>query len=261
MSRLIDRLRKLSDAAPQPMGFRTSRPAAAAITIVIIAREKINNTDSPAAGIDGADAILLDTEKADLTAKTIQKIAKPLKDIPWGVYAEQYEDKQAALIEAGCDFVVLSPASRIPAIPQDEKVGKILQVESSMDDGLLRAVNDLPVDAVLVADTFENSSSLIWHQLLIFRHLANFIAKPLIVTVPAAINEAELKALWNAGVDGVMVAVDVTKGENLKELREIAGKLPPRAALKRGKGGVLLPRISGEPQAAPPPDEEEEEDE
>jgi hypothetical protein len=161
----------------------------------------------------------------------------------------------ATLIEAGCDFVVFSPTSLITDLPQDEKIGKVLQVESSMDDGLLRAINDLPADAVLVTDTLESEETLTMHRLMIYRHLANFIAKPLIAPVLVKITEAELKALQDAEIDGVMA-----EGDDLKELRKTIGKLPPRSTKKRDKAGVLLPQISGETVAAPP-DEEEEEDE
>jgi hypothetical protein len=93
------------------------------------------------------------------------------------------------------------------------------------------------------------------HRLMIYRHLANFIAKPLIVPVPANISEAELKALQDVEIDGVLA-----EGDDLKELRKTIGKLPARTAKKRNKASVLLPRVSGETAAAPP-DEEEEEDE
>ena len=85
-----------------------------------------------------------------MTAKTLQKIAKSIPDIPWGSWVEDTgAEKMEALVEAGCDFVVFPATSQVSATPQDEKVGKILQVESSLGEGLLRAVNDLPVDAVL----------------------------------------------------------------------------------------------------------------
>ena len=128
-----------------------------------------------------------------------------------------------------------------------------------MDDRLLRAANDLPVDAVLAADTLGETGTLIWHHLMILRHLAVLIPKPLIVPVPAGISEAELKALWNAGIDGVLVEIDITKDENLKELHDIAVKLPPRSAPKRGKIDALLPHFGGE-AAKPAPDEEEEDE-
>jgi hypothetical protein len=260
MSRLIDGLKKSAQALPQPMGFRTSRQVEVTPKILIIASLEAGVTDATADSVDGADAILLHSDKSNLTVKTIQKIVEPLPKIPWGIYLEENDDKLTAAVEAGCDFVVFSAASRISTVPQNEKTGKILQVESAMDDGLLRAVNDLPVDALLFTDSSEESGALVWHQLMILQHLANIISKPLIVNVPANITEVELKALWEAGIDGVMVEVDITKTGGLKELRQVISKLPPRSARKRGRVDVLLPRTSGETPTIAPDEEEEEDD-
>jgi len=240
------------------MGFHTTRPAKAGSPLLIIGRTLIKTTASTAKSNSGADAVLVYADKSELTALDAQKTAKAFGDIPWGVYLDESDDTAAVLAEAGCDFVVFSPTARITELPQDEKTGKIVQVDSSMDDGLLRAINDLPADAVLVTDTLEGNETLTIHQLMIYRHLANFIAKPLIVPVAANITEAELKALQDVEIDGVMAEMD---GENLKELRETIGKLPPRSAKKRDKRGVMLPRTTGESAMIAPPDEEEEEDE
>ncbi|OGN98388.1 MAG: hypothetical protein A2Y58_01115 [Chloroflexi bacterium RBG_13_51_52] len=261
MSRLIDNLTKLSQAAPPPMGFHTSRQAETSPTMLIIGRTAIKSAAPAAKASSGADAVLIYADKSEPAIEDIKKTVKPLGDIPWGVYLEESGKATAALIEGGCDFVVFSPTSRIPDLPQDEKVGKILQVESSMDDGLLRAVNDLPADAVLVTDALEGKGTITMHQLMIYRHLAAFISKPIIVPVAANITEAELKALQDAEIDGVMADMDIAKGEDLKKLRKTIGKLPPRSAKKRDKRGVLLPRAGGESQTIEPPDEEEEEDE
>ena len=254
MSRLIDKLKKLSQTAPSPMGFHTSRPAKAGSPLLIIGRTLIKTTASAARSNSGADAVLVYTDKSELTAVSAQKTAKVFGDTPWGVYLEESYDAATALVEAGCDFVVFSPTARITDLPQDEKIGKIVQVDSSMDDGLLRAINDLPADAVLVTDNLEGNETLTIHQLMIYRHLANFIAKPLIVPIAGNITEAELKALQDVEIDGVMAEMD---GDSLQELRETVNKLPPRSARKRDKTGVLLPRTPG----TIAPDEEEEEDE
>jgi hypothetical protein len=248
MSKLIDKLHKHSQAAPAPMGFHTAKTVESGTKLLILGRVAINGA---ATATKSADAVLL---YGDGTIKDIQKAAKALGDVPWGVYLEESGDI-AALKEAGCDFVVFSPASRINDLPQDEKIGKVLQLESSMDDGLLRAVNDLAADAVIVTDVLESNETLTVHRLMIYRHLANFIAKPLLVPVPATVSEAELKALQDADIDGVMVEAE---GENLKELAKIVSQLPPRSVKKREKGGVTLPRIGG---GTPAPSEEEEEDE
>jgi hypothetical protein len=254
MSKLIDKLRKLSQATPQPMGFHASKPAEVGAKLLIIGRLKIKNTATTKINT-GADAILFYNDKSETPVEDIKKIAKSLGDIPWGTYLEG--DDTAGVIEAGCDFVVFSPTSQVADLPQDEKTGKILQLESSMDDGLLRTVNDLPADAVLVTDTLDKNETLTMHRLMIYRHLANSITKPLIVPVTAKITEAELKALQEAEIDGVIAEMD---GEDLKELRKTINKLPARFAKKRGRRGVLLPRVGGETTTPSPPDEEEEEE-
>lgn len=262
MSRLIDEFSRAKQAAAQPMGFRTARPAAPATRILLIASLEIGKTGNPVDGTAGANAILLRPGKSRQTAQAAQKMVDTLPDIPWGIYLGHNGDKQAsAFIEAGCDFVVIPAAGRIATTPQEERVGRILEIDSSMDDGLLRAVNELPVDAVLVTDTFEGGDSLVWHQLMIYQHLARLISKPLIVTIPADVNGEELKALWEAGVEGAVVEVDSTMTGGLKELRQAVDKLPPRSLLKRDKMEALLPRAGGEAKAVTPEEEEEEEEE
>jgi hypothetical protein len=256
MSRTIEKFKKMSQAAPLRMGFRTSQPAETVLPLMIIGRTAVKTTAAAVKTDSGADAILVYSDRASLSAANVQKTANAFGDIPWGVYLEESGEATAELVEAGCDFVVFSPKAKITDLPQDEKVGKIVEVDPSMDEGLLRAINYLPDDAVLAADKPEKSDRLVWHQLMIYRHLVSLINKPLIVPVKANISEGELKALQDAEIDGVMAEMD---GNNLKALRETINKLPPRSARKRDKAGVLLPRTGGESRTSPSPDEEEEE--
>jgi hypothetical protein len=253
MSRLIEEFKRTSRTATPAMGFRTDRTAAPAPKMLLIASLEAKTIKGQVGSLDAAHAVLVRLAGATLTAKSAQTMAASLPDLPWGFYLENDADKKVAtLIKAGADFLVFPAAGRIYAATGDDKVGKILQVESSMDDGLLRAVNDLPVDAALVADTYENSGPLVWHQLMIYQHLANFISKPLIITAPASTNEAELKVLWEAGVDGITVEVAAVGAEGLKTLRRAIDSLPPRSARKRGKAEALLPHPTGEARAKPP---------
>jgi hypothetical protein len=259
MSRLIDKFHQASRDVTTPMGFRTSRPATATPKILLIASMEAGTVENTAAHLNGADALLIRFKKAPLVIKNIQKIASSLPGMPLGLHLVDDDNNKAT--KAGADFVVFTAANQFNDIPEDTKIGKILEVESSMDDGLLRAVNNLPVDAVLVADTFEDDSSLVWHQMMIFQHLANMLGKPLIVQVPVVINDKELKAIWDAGVDSIVVEIDAVGWKRIQELRQAIDKLPPRTSRKHGKVSIVLPRTSSEASAAPPPDEEEEEDE
>jgi hypothetical protein len=234
------------------MGFRTVRPAAEVPKMILIASLEAGATGNPAEYLGGADAVLIRFDKITLTAKALQKITSALPDIPWGTYEREDE---------GADFTMFGADSQVMQTPGGEKTGKILQVESSMDDGLLRAANDLPVDAVLADDIFQSKEPPVWHEMMIVQHLANMFSKPLIVPASADIGEKELKILWDAGVDGLIVEADTANLSGFKELRRLIDKLPARSGRKHGKISAVLPRAVAETPAPPPPDEEEEEDE
>jgi len=259
MSRFIDQLNRVTKAASQPMGFRSIRPVTSEPRILLVASLAQNGDTGHLA--DGADAVLLRPAKSGATARTLQKIAASLPDIPWGAWLTDIDSKKVeALTGAGCDFVVFPPASRVSATRRDDKVGKILQVEPSLSDGLLRAVNDLPVDAVLAADTGEDGGPMAWHHLMLFQRLANLLTKPLLATATLKVTAGELKALWEAGVDGVVVEVGAGQPGKLSELRRVIGELTFRPSRKRGKAEALLPRIGGEGGTVTEEEEEEEED-
>ncbi len=260
MSRLINDLLKTNQAGSQPMGFRAARQAATTGRITLIADLKIGAAVSSTELTEGAAAVLFRPGDSRPTAKAIRAAADNLPDIPWGMYLGDTSDvKKASPVAAGCDFIVFPVSVPVSTTPKEKKLGRILQVESSMDDGLLRAVNDLPVDAVLIGDITGEDNLLEWHRLMIFRHLTHLISKPLIVPAPADIGEEELNALCEAGIDGILVEVDAGKAGGLKELRQVIDKLPPRSPHIRDKMSPLLPKAGVDTGTAVPPDEEEEE--
>jgi len=259
MSRLVDKIKKQSEQLPAPMGFRRALPQEAAPSILLIAKVNAVSAGTITENIPGADAILFSDEAGRLTAGLLKKITKTLQGVPAGIFLEESKETPSALEETGCDFVVMSLLTPLNAMPKKETTGKLLHVDSSMDDGLLRAINDLPADAALVTDSFGEGDALVWHHLMLLRHLALLISKPLIVLVPAGITENELKALWDAGIEAVVVPVDISKGENLKELHETAAKLPRRTPKKPAKINVFLPHAT-QTRETPPPDEEEEDE-
>ncbi len=258
MSQLIDKLNHVSKTALQPMGFRTAQPAQAKAQMLLIAglAQSESLTDL-GAYITGADAVLLRMTKTNLEAKAIQKMTRAL-DIPWGGWLKDIDEKGVGtIVEAGGDFVVF-PAGSAISIPQVNKPGKVLQVEPSLNEGLLRAVNELPVDAVLIADEANIEDSLTWHDLMLFQRAASLLSKPLLVSVPPRFSADELKTLWDIGVDGVLIEVSKElPADRLKELSQAAGDLANSPLRKRGKAEALLPSISPETPAEPEEEEEE----
>jgi hypothetical protein len=231
MSKFIDKLNSIASGGLAPMGFRAAgtkpRPRMALVA------------HTAAAKAAGADAVLVSVSKS---------LKKPKSDIPWGGWLKEVSREGVKRMgEGGADFVVF-PAASVSSAILEEELGKVVEVEATLDAGLLKAVDDLPVDAVLIAG---EKPSLTWHDLMLFRRGANILTKPLMVVVSPDITASELQALCEAGVAGVVA------GGKIEKLRPMIDKLTaPKAGKRRAE--PLLPRISGGAGAVSEEEEEEE---
>ena len=248
MSKFIDELRRVSQVGLQPMGFRAAQAVPQKPGLLLIATLAQVDVDRLADCVAGADAGLLQISKLSSGAKTLKEISQAMSDIPWGGWLRDIgREGISQMVEAGCDFVVFPAASTSLAILQNDEVGKILEVEALVNEGLLKAIDDLPVDAVLIAGEQEKDYFLTWHHLMLFRRCADLLTKPLLVSVPSDVAANELQALWEAGVGGVVVEAGVGQPVGrLAELRQIIDKLPLPPPGKRRKAEPLLPYIRGE---------------
>jgi len=257
MSQFIDRLNQVSRAVPQAIGFRATQPISQRPRMLLVASLAQADVDGVADCVVGADAGLLRISKASSGAKAHKEVCQVVSDIPWGGWLGDIGSEEVEkVVGIDLDFVVFPAASTSLAILQSDKVGRVLQVEASLTEGLLRAVDELPVDAVFIAGETEEKHFLTWHHLMVFKRFADLLTKPLIASVPLNVSASELLALWEAGVGGVVVEVGQEVG-GLKELRQVVDKLtfPKR---KQGKTEALLPRItSGETDVITEEEEEE----
>jgi len=194
--------------------------------------------------VAGADAGLLPISGLSSKAKTIQKMSQVVPDIPWGGWLRDIcRGGVEQIVKSGGDFIIFPAANTSLAMLQNEEVGRILEVEASLNEGLLRAVNELPVDAVLITGEHKEDYFLTWHHLMLFRRFADLLTKPLLACVPSNATANELQALWEAGVDGVIV--EVGAGQPAGRLREVIDKLAFPSSRKR-EVETLLPYIGGE---------------
>jgi hypothetical protein len=252
MSKLIDRLTQTAETVATPMGFRAAKRASVRLKMVLVARvEPADNTAPLSDYVSSADAVIT------TQINTGKDIARSLPGTVWGLWREgKGRQPIKDLVEAGADFAVL-PLDAELDLDGTEKIGKILLVEPSLSEGLVGTINELPADAVLLADDQGERDAVTWHQLMLCQRFADLLSRPLLVTVPASVSGDELKALWKAGVDGLVVAVKTIKqAEKLKALRQIIDKTD-FAARPRKKVSALLPHISEEQTAAPDVEEEE----
>ena len=262
MSRFIDKLNRLSQAESQSMGFRATQPTSPRPKIQLVASLAQESVESLTDYVAGADAGLLRISKLRSGVKTLQKMSQAVSDIPWGGWLQGSSlEGTKQMLKVGGDFVVFPATSTPLALHQNDEVGKILEVEASLSEGLLRAANELPIDAVLIASEEKESYFLTWQHLMLFQRFADLLIKPLLVSIPSTVTASELQALWEVGVDSVVIEVTPEQPQGrLRELRQTIDKLPFPAPRKRGKTEALLPRISREPSTVTAEEEEEEEE-
>jgi hypothetical protein len=238
------------------MGFRSDQPASEKPRILLIAGLTQANVEGLADRVTGADAGLLHIPALSSGTKAFKAISQATSDIPWGGWLQGITGGDVKPVtKIGFDFMVFKPAGTPLAI-KDDKAGKILEVEAALSEGLLRAIGELPVDAVLVASE-SKEPFLTWQHLMLFQRCADLSTKPLLVSASSNVSASELQALWEVGVKGVVVEVEAGQPTGrLKELRQTIDKLAFPSPRKRKKAEPLLPYTS---QKAAPATEEEEE--
>ena len=255
MSKFINELKLVSQLGPQPMGFRAAPAPKPRMLLVATLAE--TNIERLADYMAGADAGIVPIPKLSLAAKTVRNISQAMPDIPWGGWLKDTSGEGVKpLVEAGCDFIVF-PSDAPLAILQDSEVGKILEVGVSLNEGSVKTIDELPVDAVLTSGEQEKDNLLTWRHLMFFRRCAELVTKPLLALVPSSVGASELQALWAAGVVGVVV--ETPPQGRISELRQIIDKLVLPLPSKRRKVEPLLPRITEETTIVPEEEEEEEE--
>jgi hypothetical protein len=255
MSKFVDKLQSLSKSSTMPLGFHPSVSELKSPAMLLIAG--LSGTQVKEAKIMAdvnADAGLILSEGP--SAKIVKQMVEAVGDVPLGVSVKgMSEEKINELTNVGCDFVVFD--IKIPAtVLHKEGVGKFLMIEPSLDQGLVRAINSLEVDGVLISSRGGDSFLAVEHM-LVCRRFVELLEKPVIMALPSLVTKAVLTNLWQAGVDGV-VAPPTQSVEALVELEKVIRDLPRGARGRRTKAGVVLPHYDG--GVAGKEDEEQEEE-
>lgn len=241
MSRFIDKLKQASQSESQPMGFRKEK-SASRLRMLLVAEVK----DGADAGVvEGADAVLLEGTVKNPPEKT---------DLPVGI---MLFGSKAGKLE-GIDYVVFKPETPV-IIAGDEKTGKVIAVEASLEMGLLRALEDLPLDALFIVSDRTQTQVVTWQYLMLCKRFSAISGKPVLAAVSPDVSQGELQLLWEVGVDGVVVKVAPEQPvERLRELRQMIDGLILPSRRKRMKARAIVPSPG---EVATPVTEEEEEEE
>jgi hypothetical protein len=257
MSEFIDKLKHASVSEPAPLGFRTVQKAIKPRLLIIALLENPDLLETVDI-TDVADACLFDTKKA-AEYKSVEKIAKSIKNIPCGccISGNFNIDFEKTTI----DFVVFSDEMPVASLLKSEKTGRIVTVEDTMSPDIIRILDNMPQDAVFLDDRAGDKLSLTWQKLTVYKRFSTVASKPLLISVPASLNADELQAIWDMGVNGLIVRIaDVESFEELKKLRKTVETLVPPSRRKRGKSRAIVPQVRTEAPAVADDDDEDDDE-
>jgi len=202
--------------------------------------------------LTGADAGILTMNNLISGLESLRKFAKIKPDIPWGGWIKNMQWLKNEFTGTEADYIVFTPDTPILNLPV--KIGRILELNSLLTDSMIRAIEDLPIEAIMLND---NTGNLLnWQYLLTLQRLDNLISKPILIKAPAEISRDDLSTLWEVGVDGIVVEIgNGQHKDTLQELRLRIDKVSFPIPRKTKKTNVRLPFINTE--AAKEEDEEE----
>ena len=248
MSKFIERLQQVLNPPSQSMGFNTAKSEQAKPRIQVVVNVTGGNLKSLLKELGEADALVL------------PKSAAGIDSVIYGTWLTKGDDEEVEKsIKSGADFIIMPSNGKV--LSPDKKVGKILQIEATISDILLRAVSELPVDAVLLTEEKENGLGVTWKRMMLIHRFSSLLNKPLLIEVLPDVEANELQVIWEAGVSGVIVTADAEQAAAIiPGLRKVIDKLSFPAKRKREKSLAIVPHIENK-QEEPKEDDDGGEDE
>jgi hypothetical protein len=262
MSKLLEKLERISNDGGQPMGFGAVVSRTKISPMLTVASVPAGNAQLISiAAKEGADALLLTVENLEKDSKTLAKMNRAKAEIPWGVFLEKVAKEDIGqLIELGCDFIVFDPAQTQAAVLMEEKIGKVLRIDTSLPENLAKAINRLQVDVVLLNPVGGGETAFTVYQLMVLERLAVNTGKYVLMTMPPGLSTGDIEILWGLGARGVVVDMTLEQPEQrLSQVKEAIRQIPATHKKSREKFRATLP-ASIAPSEKPAPEEDEDEE-
>ncbi|HIM81027.1 MAG TPA: hypothetical protein EYM54_13110 [Dehalococcoidia bacterium] len=257
MSKFLDSLEKISIIAPAPLGFgvrREQRPPGMALIVQISSDhasgcEAISDLSPEAVLLSGID---------DLAA--LKKIAPGLPSVPWGLSPGTIdEDSVNGYKEAGCDMLAFGLADTPVSVLKSEEMARLLCLDPSADERQLRAINPLPVDAVLI-DVTSQSGTWTLADLTNITAISSRVSQYILVSISEPPGAKDLEVLRDAGVHGVVVDAGSVSMESLSKLKSDLQEMPRAQPGRKNRNAAVLPRSVFAVDRTPAPEEPDEDD-
>ena len=259
MSKFLDRLEQITQGVSAPIGFAAPRapkmPGMALVCLVSGTGSKAINQMMEL----GPDAVLVVGAK---DPPAVKKLAQPLGSaIPWGAKVSALSEEDALVFqEGGCDILAFSLQGTSVAAVGSEELARVLCVEPDIESDRLRAVDALPIDALLLPMPGVSASWTL-EDLATIARVSQRVDKYVLVEVTNPPGLKELEALRNAGANGLVIDVSKVDAQRLSQLKQELLDMPRQRPTKKERFSAIVPGSSYTTASTEPEPEEEDDDE
>jgi hypothetical protein len=243
MSKLVEKLKGLRREAA-PMGFRPAEQAVSGSQMLVLGRLSQSGPGTAELASTGGRDFL---DAAVYTGKKLTEVsnlAKAVSGVPLGFTAEstEVESFKAPVID-GVDFIVFGMKSAASVL-EVRDIGRFLELpwDSELARVMIAAELATMIDGIIVGGTDVGVVTL--EKLLACRRLVRTFNLPVIAEVTGAVTGADVRCLWEAGVDG-LILTGFTR-ESLASVRKAIDALPTggrKLWSSKEKRQPLLPKL------------------
>jgi len=247
MSKLIEKIRRVSGGEAAPLGFGT-KASVKTPQMALGAILTKDNVGMAASAVErGVDALLISLHSVAEGVSELGQVTQLAANVPWGIWLQYPTVEEVQQVrEMGCDFVLFEGARTFSALLREEGLGRIMKIDTSLSDSLVRAIDRLPIDALLIGDGMGEPLSV--YQLMNYHRFVLLTRKPLLVWGASSMSDLEVEMLWEAGLVGVFLQTEPSSLENqLSALRQAIDKLPSSRKKPRTAPDVSLPYLGEQP--------------
>jgi hypothetical protein len=272
-SALIKRLRDASRVKPRSLGFGRRDDEKPSAAMVLVAQVGGFDAETAAAAAKaGAAAVAFAITADELRALEngdLDRVRAAVKACGDAVAGMVFEDSAAVPVDLSrhiealeIDFAIASVERAPAALIGHESTALVARIEGYGErPAFLRALGELKVDAVVAGRVLgsDGQSGLRLFDLMGYKLVVESVRQPVLIVADEAALPADLQALRDVGVDGLILPVARDAASTIAPYVEAIGKLKITSrAAPSSDGGPMLPRMSA--SAAPAGDEDDEDD-
>ena len=238
MSKLLERLEQVNKGPVRVLGFAPRREVETLPTMLLLAWADGAKKPNLSKLSSRTDALVLPLSALESSPSE----SAPPEGALWGIAFDKAEGNLVEIAkEKGGDFVTFNLDGVLVDSLTEGEVARVLQIPATLEESLMRGLEDLPVDVILLKRP-EPQGPLSLTHLLAISNVRSAMSRYMLLEWDTGLTSHELEQLSDIGIDGIVANLGKMSASAIGKLKENIDKLPPRKTRNEQKLGPTLPR-------------------